>query len=230
VIDQADGLLKAWVAQILGPVNVTLDPPGTAQTGQGVSLYLMALVHAFPSNGGQRPPLKIELRYLLTVWADDPEAAHVILGKLVFAALANSEFEVDLNPLPAEFWLSLATPPKPAFVLRVPLRLERPEPAAPFVRTPLVVQSSPITDLRGQILGPGDIPLSGMRVELPSLQLSTRTDAQGYFYFPTVSSESKTRELRISGKGRELNITVEQPASASEPLVIHFSPLSEKGG
>ena len=226
MIEQTDSLLKDWVVRVLGTVPVTLSFPATSQAGPSVSLYLMALAPGFPSNGGPRPPAQLGLRYLVTTWADAPEQAHRMLGRLAFAAMDSSEFEVDLDPLPVEVWLAFATAPRPAFVLRVLLRLERPKPDK-FVRVPLVVRSAPLTALRGRVLSPEGVPLPGLRVDLPSLQLSTQTDEGGHFLFPAIPSESPIGPLHISGKGHELDITLERPAD--EPIVIHFNPLGEKG-
>jgi hypothetical protein len=231
LIDQTDTLLKDWVLQIVGTVPVTFSFPIAPQTGQTVSLYLWALGPAFASAlpaGGHRLPLQVELRYLVTTWADDPQQAHQMLGKLVFAAMDNPQFEVDLGQLPPDAWLAFGVAPRPAFVLRVPLRLERPEPDK-FVRAPLVMRGAPMTTLRGQVVTPDGLPLPGLRVVLPSLQLSSLTDAQGRFHFPAVPADSPIRQLHISGKGRDLDVTLEAPASADEPIVIHFDPLGEKG-
>jgi hypothetical protein len=232
LIDQTDTLLKDWVLQIVGTVPVTFSLPIASQTGQSISLYLWALAPAFasalPAAGGRRPPLQIELRYLVTTWADDPQRAHQMLGDLVFAALDNSQFEVDLGPLPSETWLAFGVAPRPAFVLRVPVRLERPE-TDKFVRAPLVMRAAPMTALHGRVVTPDGLPLPGLRVVVPSLQLSSLTDAQGEFRFPAVPIDSPIRQLHISGKGRDLDFTLEAPASADEPIVIHFDPLGEKG-
>ncbi|HZH77837.1 MAG TPA: hypothetical protein VEY88_17555, partial [Archangium sp.] len=45
---------------------------------------------------------------------DSPERAHHVLGQLVFAAMEEPEFEVDLAPLPVALWSALGVPPRPA--------------------------------------------------------------------------------------------------------------------
>jgi hypothetical protein len=143
-----DGRLKDWVLQILGPTEISLEIPGKAQTGKGVSLYLFELSNAFPAIGTFLPPLKLELHYLVTAWAEQPEEAHNLIGRLAFAALANPGFEVDLSPLPVETWLTFAIPPRPAFVLRVAVTSERPETPAKPVTQPLVIQLDQLTEKR----------------------------------------------------------------------------------
>ena len=229
MFERTDRQLMDWVQRILETSQITLSPPNNSQSGQGVSLYLMSIASAFPSHAGGRPPLQVALRYLVTTWADKPEDAHRLLGRLAFAAMESSEFEIEFEPLSAHDWLAFATTPRPAFVLRVPARLVRPEPDTPLVHAPLVVQSTPTTTLHGRVLGPNGIPLPDVRVELPMLQLTDRTDAQGWFRFSTVPAEPRTRQLRLSAKGRQIEVTVEQSAALNDPVVIHFNPFGTEG-
>ena len=226
MIDQMDSHLMDWVVQTLGPVEVSLDCPANAPAGKGVSLYLIELANAFPAAGTYTPPLKLELRYLVTVWAPEPEEAHRLLGVLAFAAMGNSGFEVDLTPLPAAAWLAFPARPRPGFILRVPVTIERPEPVTKIVTQPLVVEASPMTSLEGLVLGPEDSPVSFARVEIPFLDLSTYTDRKGRFRFPAVPVEPRVKNLRVVLKGWTLETPIEQPSLAHEPLVIHFDPFS----
>jgi Pvc16 N-terminal domain len=223
MIDQIDQRLKDWVKETLEGVDVSLGPPKLSQTGQGVNLYLMEFANKPAPRSNTPPPVQILLRYLVTAWAKGPEESHPLLGKLVFAAMTNPEFEVEFDPIPATAWVAFGVPPLPSFVLTIPLRLERPEPPTKLVRKPLVLQSAPITSLSGIVLGPEDVPLSNARVELRALQLYESTDTKGRFRFPAVPSEPRAKQLRIKAKGRELTVTVQQPDSDSEPVVIHFN-------
>jgi hypothetical protein len=227
LIDQMDSQLTDWVKETLGQVEVSLDCPANAPAGKGVSLYLIELANAFPSEGPYSIPLKLELRYLVTAWAPEPEEAHRMLGALAFAAMGNSSFEVDLHPLPAEVWLAFPARPRPAFILRVPVTIERAE-AEKIVTKPLVVEASPLTSLEGAVLGPEDIPVAFARVEIPFLDLATYTDTYGLFRFPAVPVDPPVKNLRIVLKGWTLETPIEQPSLAHEPLVIHFDPFSEK--
>ncbi len=228
MFEQMDGRLKDWVTQVLGPTEISLDAPGNAQQGKGVSLYLFELSNAFPAAGNLLPPLKLELHYLVTAWAETVEDAHNLLGRLAFAALTNASFEVDMGPLPAQAWLAFAIPPRPAFILRVPLTIERPEPETKLVTQPLVVQDSPLVELAGQVVGRYDIPVASARVEIPFLNLATYTNRKGYFDFPAVPAQPLTQHLRIVSKGWSLELDVVRPSLAHEPLVIHFDPFTEK--
>lgn len=234
MFEQTDGRLKDWVNQTLGPTEISLESPGKVQPGKGVGLYLFELANAFPSSGAFLPPLKLELHYLVTAWAEKPEEAHDLLGRLAFAALTNSGFEVDPGPLPAATWLAFGTPPRPAFILRVPLTIERPEPVTRLVTQPLVVHDSPLVEFAGQVLGPGEIPLVNARVEIPFLNLFTYTDRKGWFRFPAVPAQPGSPaqagglHLRVVSKGWTLELDAERPSLAHEPLVIHFDLITEK--
>jgi hypothetical protein len=228
LIEQVDQQLRDWVIQVLGPTTVTLDSPAPSPTGQGVSLYLYALNQAFPSSGSGALPLQIELRYLVSAWAEQPEEAHRLLDRLVFAAMTNPAFEIDLAPLPPETWLSYGVKPLPCFVLKAPVRIDRKEPLTPIVRKPLEVHATPVTQLEGTVLGPGDLPLANARVEIPFLDRSTRTDTHGRFQFQAVPADPGVRKLRVVLKGWSLDVELEQPSLARGPITVHFDPFNGK--
>lgn len=222
MIDQIDRRLAAWIGVILDQVNVSLAPPGTAETARGVGLYLMELVQTQPARVTRRPPLMMTLRYLVTTQASKPEDAHQMLGALVIAALENPEFEVEQDPLPLSLWTALGIAPRPSFVLRVPFRHERPEKLAPLVRKPIVIKQLPLHSFEGRILGPENTPLMNARVELPALELFTNTDSRGKFHFSAVPATPGARLLRVRARGQEFSINTEQAGSDEDPLVIHL--------
>ncbi len=228
MIEKVDEHLRDWVEAILGPVSVSLAPPADKQNGPGVNLYLFELIDTPPARGTKRPPLQLSLDYLVTTWAEEPQEAHRLLGELVFAAMESTDFDVELEPLPATTWAAFGVPPQPSFVLRVPLRRERPEPDISLVRRPLVVRAAPTTSLHGMVVGPEDMPIAGAIVELPSLQRSKRTDTSGRFHFSPIPAQPRKKVLCIRAKGKELTVTVEQPTSESEPVVISFDPFNGK--
>lgn len=216
MIDQVDDKLSSWVKTILGDIPLSLTEPAPPPSQPAVNLYLWELLDAPPLRSQQRPPLQIHLRYLVTTWAEEPATAHRLLGELVFAALADAEFDVDLQPLPPESWLALNISPRPAFFLRVPLRLEQPEPDIPLVRAPVVLNGVPVTTLHGIIYGPNQTPLSGARIELPALQRSTYSDAYGKFHFATIPAGHQ-QAVRIKAKGQLVELTADP---TTEPLIV----------
>jgi len=221
---QFDAGLKEWIGSVIEGAELSFAAPDAKKTGRGVGIYLLELVQSRPPSTTRRPPLQLALRYLITAWSDGPEDAHQILVTLMLAAMENKEFEVELEPIPLSVWTAFGMPPRPSFILRVPLRQERPQPQTKMVRE-LKIRSTPITGFHGLLLGPGDTPLSDCRIEFPALNLSTRTDYKGRFQFPNVPAEG-SKHFVVKAKGFELPVSSEQNYPDSKtPLVIHFSPL-----
>src|SRR5271157_5446383 len=100
MIDEVDRRLKDWVKSILEGVEVYLTAPNNAPVQRGIGLYLMEVAVMPPASTSKLPPLQVALRFLVTSWSEDPEDAHRLLGELVFAAMDNPEFEVELEPVP----------------------------------------------------------------------------------------------------------------------------------
>lgn len=226
MIDQVDQRLKDWIHATLSETDVSLAQPSDEMTGRCIGMYLMEVVRTPTARGNaRRPPLQISLRYLVTSWAEDPEEAHRMLGELIFAAMEKSEFEVESDPSPVALWTAFNTAPRPSFVLRVPLRLERPQEKIPLVRKPPIIKNSPMVPLEGQILGPEGIPLKGARVEVPGLQISTSTDSRGRFAFSAVPVNPPLKRLIITFKGSEHVFSPEQPITEMAPLLIHLKEL-----
>jgi hypothetical protein len=222
MIDQIDSDLKDWVAGSFPGVEVSFELPHDVKaTWGGVSFYLIELVEAPPLRGGRRPPLQASLRYLVTTWAENPEAAHHLLGNLVLAAMEAPQFKVELSPIPSAAWIALGVVPRPSFILNLPFRRERAEFKAPLVRMPPIVKGAPIASLRGVVVGKGERPVAGATVTLPALGLSTRTDIKGRFHFPAVPREPFPKQLSVEVKGRALSIVL-QPGRDDQPLLVHL--------
>ncbi len=225
MIDQVDARLTAWIANVVGTVSVALTPPRETQTEPVVHLYLMQVVPALASPDSKHPrdarfrPEQVMLSYLVAVRAAEPEQAHKLLGDLIFAALDDADMTLDFEPIPVQTWLALGVEPQPAFILKVPLSRERAVPDISLVRQPMVLRTSSITTLQGVVLGPQDVPLYGALVELPGLRQYQRTDAHGRFRFASVPADPPVKQVRVSAKGHELEVNVEQ---SGEPLVIHL--------
>ena len=226
MFDQMDATLKDWVAQALGSVEITLDAPVDSRPGKGVSLHLMEMALSFPSSGYPTPELRLDLRYLVTTWAETHEEAHRLLGQLVLVALTSSTVNVDLHPIPPETWLAFTARPRPAFILQVPVTLGKSEEVTKLVTQPLIVKDSPLVPLLGQVLGPHDMPVANARVEIPFLNLSTLTDLKGWFKFPAVPADPAPSRLRVVLKGWSLDVTVDPASLAHPPLVVHFDPFN----
>jgi hypothetical protein len=226
MIQLTDQSLKTWVQSVVGTVEVRLLPPSATHQGSGVGLYLLDLIDSPPARQNGRTPLQFGLRYLVTAWADDPEEEHRLLGELAFAALDDADFQVELNPLPAAAWAAFGLPPRPSFVLRVPIRRPRPEPPTKLVRAPIQVQSAALSTLFGEVLGPNDAPLFGVTIEYPALQRFERTDLKGRFQFASIPQDGHPKQLLVRLNGSELQVQVDKPTTEAAPVVIHFDPTT----
>jgi hypothetical protein len=202
VIDQADERLREFITATVGPaVPVSSGPPGGGASGRAVNCYLLEVVPAPAERSVRRPPLQVALRYLITTWDDDHLAAHRLLGQLLFAAMADDALDVEREALDAASWTALGTPPRPAFVLRVPVRVERPERTAPRVREPLHVEIGLAQRLTGVVVGPGDTPIMNARVEAVGLDAITTTDAAGRFQLPAPPASGPPLRVRVAARG-----------------------------
>lgn len=225
MIDEVDRSLREWIGTVLGETPVSLAPPASEEKA-GVKLYLLDLLEGPAARERRSQPLQLKLRYLVTVAAEEPEEAHRRLGELAFAALESADFEVELGALPDSLWRAFGVMPRPAFLLRVPLRRERPARPVRRVLEPLVVHTAPLTTLPGLVLGPGDIPLAGAQVELPSLGISARTDAYGRFELASVPAGAPAGTLRVRAKGLEIAVAA-GTARPDDPLIIRFQSMED---
>jgi hypothetical protein len=229
MIEKIGQEIRDWIGSIITGAEVALGlPDDNAQSAQ-VGLYLMDLSQGKCARVGKLPPLKVNLRYLVTVRSPRAEEAQRLLGELIFAALQKPEkeppeFEVVVEPLPVESWAVLGATPQPSFFLHAPLRLERPEPAIPMVKEPVVLQPSPTRTLSGAVYESGGMPIMGARVELLTLGIATRTDEWGRFRFAGVPSNGQLKLLaQAKGLTKEIDYSI-----GDGPLEIRLHLLEEK--
>lgn len=213
LIELIDQQLQTWLKELVGDIDLGFALP---PQDRGINLYLMALDAAPPMRGTVRSPLRVALHYLVTCWDKNPRNAHALLSEILFAALDHPEFEVLYPPID---WQSLGIPPQPAFVLRVIATRERPQPIVPRVQEPRV-ETVPSSPLSGRVLGPRDIPIVGAYVQIPSYQLSQRSDSRGAFSFPNIIGDNI--ELLVRAKGIERLITVSRD---DDPIIIRIDSL-----
>jgi carboxypeptidase family protein len=229
MIERIGQEIREWIGSIITGAEVALGlPDDNAQNAQ-VALYLLDLSQSRCARVGKLPPFKINLRYLVTARSPRAEEAHKLLGELIFAALEKPEkeppeFEVVVEPMPVEAWAVLGAAPQPSFFLCAPLRLERPEPAVPMVKEPVVLQPSPMRMLSGVVYEAGGMPIMGARVELLTLGIATRTDGGGRFRFAGVPSNGRLKLLvQAKGQTKEVDYSV-----GDEPLEIRLHLLEKK--
>lgn len=227
MIDQVDQELQEWVKSVVADVDVVLGPPHQFEGKRGVSLYLLALAPPPAAWMNRQSAIRVALRYLVTTWAEDEQRAHAMLGQLVQAAIEKREYELDLTEVPVAMWMAFGIVPRPAFMLSLPLPVERAESAVKLVQGPIVVRGAPVRSVHGIVLGPGDVPVAGASIELPALQLHTHTDTRGRFQFTTVPGEPQGIQLLVKAKGWVQRLTVGQSSSGQEPLVVRFSSFEK---
>ena len=225
MLDEVDRQLKTWVSSVLAGVAVSMDAPLEPTTGSGVSLYLLRVTKAPPARGGRdRPPLQLTLNYLVTTWSEDAEESHRLLGELAFAALAHAQYEVEIDPAPLAVWRAFGIAPRPSFMLSVRLQREWPAVDTPVVRSAVSVQGSVAATVSGIVVGPGDVPVTGARVECPALNRATRTDGKGRFHLAAVPA-APPPQLLVTAKGRHRWVSPDLQALGGQPLVIRFDGL-----
>lgn len=217
MIGEVDQQLTAWVSDVLPGATVTLDGPAAAATAD-VGLHLFELADLPAARGGQRPPLQVQLSYLVTTGGADVGDAHERLGSLLFAALQHPDYDVRFPGGMAAYWAAARVPPQPSFVLAVPLRQELGIDAAPPVTSALRVQSVGSQALVGVVVGPGDVSIADAMVEVPSLALATRTDPRGRFRFSAVPTGPTALQIRVRAKAQEFPFTVD--SSAPQPVTL----------
>lgn len=220
MIDQADERMLEWARAIVPEVPVAIAPPPAPDSGAGVRIHLLSINPVAAVRGLKRPPHELALRYLVTTIAADEAQAHRWLGALAFAAMDVAEWTFERAPVPVELWSAFGVAPRPAFLISVPLRLERPEKQAPLVRKPPVVRSTPIAALAGVVLGPGAVPIANATIEVPALQLFARSADDGSFRFPTVPA---TSAVSLVVRARRHSRSVR--AQPGEALLIRFDDL-----
>jgi hypothetical protein len=227
MIEEVDQRLSDWITSVYSEeIEVSLRPPGKKMGDKKmVGLYLKDILPSAPHRGARRPPLQVSLRYLITAWAKSPQEAHQMLGQLLFAAMEHPGYEVELAPIPAEVWNAFGIVPMPAFMLRLPLRVERPEKPVQFIRSPIEIKKSSLASMGGTVIGPDEIPLTNARVELSTHNLVARTDIKGRFIFPAVPTQPAQKKVCITARGRKLFKEVDFTKVKQEPWIIYFDVL-----
>jgi hypothetical protein len=227
-IAAATARLVSWLTQHAAGTAVHVGPPKDTDAGPvELTVWPLALLPepgARSTVGRQRDPFRLQVRHLVTAGGPAGSSA-AALDRVLVAAVETGEaaLTVVLEPLPPHTWLALRALPRAALLIDVPAQIARPLPRVPVVRRPLRVQSTPLRPLHGRVVGPGDMPLAGIRVEVVATGTSTYTDATGSFDFAALPADQPTR-LRLRGKDRPLLAELDAPitsGSVTDPVIIH---------
>lgn len=219
MINQINDILSAWVISLAGGREPSFQMPAQPEGKLTVHLYLMELSDDARRHNTGRPPIQPSLRYLLTTSAKDIRSAHELLGVLLFSALENPNFEVEFEPASSPLWVALQTPPRPAFVVRVPLTHEWP-PLSGYRVEDVSVGLHGLVWLYGQVVGPGSVPLAQARIDLENLNKYAYTDSRGRFTIPGVPAATNKKTLIVTARGCEQVFTCEGTGSIDSPVVF----------
>jgi hypothetical protein len=216
-IEGATAGLLEWLGQTAGrPAHLAAPGDTTAAAAQdGVALWPLELrPQRQTRSAGRREPFRFGVRYLVT--ATGPDALR-LLDRVLTAAVTAGEPEISLEAGDPVLWQALGTAPRPALLVDVPAQVEHAPQTAPPVLHPLQIKHIARRTIAGLVVGPGDVPLAAMRVEVLGTAYATHTDAQGRFTVAGVPEATEVR-LRLVGRGQILTAVVD-PAEAD--LVIH---------
>ncbi|MCA9969047.1 MAG: hypothetical protein KC425_02475 [Anaerolineales bacterium] len=226
-IEEANGFLHAWAQSIIDGIAVSFGLPDAAADVDGVNFYLLDMRPVPAPRGAKRPPLQLLLRYLVTVWADDPQAMHAAINDLVFAAMDEPAFDVADEAVPLAAWGALNLPPRPAFLLRVPVRVERLARSVPLVREGRLNAVPAQTNVHGRLLVPNALPdgraasLAHARVTLPGHAQTATSDPTGYFTLHNVQPNANGEvDLVITARGRTLTHSMAAAGTADAPVTV----------
>lgn len=196
-----------------GPVRV-----GTPADGAAPGLWLWPYElrpQRLTTGSGQRHPYRFALRCLVGGDAADSLGQ---LDKVLAEAVRAGEPELSLEAPDPQLWRALGLPPRPVLTFDMPASVAHPTPHVTPVRGPLVLRHIDLRPLIGTVLGPGDQPVAGARVEVAGTQLAAYTDRHGTFTFPAVPAGS-TVGLRVIGRGETFTATI--ALTDDQPVTVH---------
>lgn len=230
MLNETSRTVLEWASEVSGVGQTALSLPDSPISGPHVSVLLTDFQNHPPLRGNGRTPLQFIARYLVTTMAPEPEEAHRILGELIFAALENSTFDVDFQPVDSRHWQALGSAPLPSFMLCVPVHRTRPESTAPHVRKPITIQTGMQSVLEGIVTSPEMTPVPGARVELLATGesragASTSTDVGGQFRM-SVGPYSHDARIRVSAKNFSVTARIEESIDSDGIVRLRFDPTA----
>ncbi|MCT2277026.1 carboxypeptidase-like regulatory domain-containing protein [Micromonospora chalcea] len=202
-IEAAVADVASWLTGAAGepvPVGPPRDDPGG-----GLTVWPLELRPArqTATGGAAREPYRFVVRLLV---AGGGPAALAALDRVLAAATTAGRPELVLATGDPALWRALGVAPRPALLLDVAARIDRPVPAAPPVRHPLRLRQLGMRTFDGRVVGPQDQPLAAVRVELVGTAQTTETDAAGRFRLTGVPHDPDAPaapvRIRLVGAGR----------------------------
>jgi len=186
-----------------------------------VCLWPLAVL---PEQATRRPqgrdPLRLRVRYLVHAGGADP-TAEAVTGEFdrILTSLPDGAVHLVLDPVTPETWRGFGVSPQLGLYLDVTTQATAPPgPTPPRVRAGMQLSTEPLARLHGMVVGPGGVPVPGMKVVEQQTGAATYTGNRGQFAFPAVPASGPTR-LRLSGRGQHL--VAEVAERSDEPIIIH---------
>lgn len=218
--------LQGWIQAAAPDATWMLEMPAdkTPVTTISASTYLLEMMPAPVASTGRRPPLRWTLRFLVTCRAPDEGDAHALLIELALSAAAQTDWQIEQEPVPVQVWTAFGMAPRPSFVVRMPLEIVQDERVAAPPAKALSINGDLVLSLRGVLLGPGDIPLANGSIELAALHLRTGTNHRGEFCLMGVPG-STLSTLHVRARGSSLDVECRAIDHVTSPLILRMSNL-----
>jgi hypothetical protein len=217
-IATATGLLLDWLST--AGIQAGIAPPGSAAGRDPVRVWPLAVLpeQAVRISSG-RGPLRLRVRYLLS-GSDDATGPELVdlLDRILMASTEDGPVHLPIEPVPVEVWQAFGLTPRAGLYAEVDTRVVRLEPRPSRVVAPMRLDSGALAQLHGRVVGPGAVPVPGVRVVAADSGATTYTDNRGRFTFAALPAGRPAR-LLLSGKGFDL--VAEVATSTTEPVVIH---------
>ena len=215
--------LEIWVRDTLGKdILFSLNTPSAVPQKESINLYLLDINPGLEARGAGLPPLKLNLHYLVSAWDKETVKMHENLSSLAFSVLENKEWRIVERENLSSIWKDFGLPPRPSFIIEVPCRLKRTRKVAPPVTEPPILNNTPLEPLIGLLLGPNNLPVAGVRVEVPVAGLSAKTDHKGKFRIPGFPVQLKNK---IAFKLDNQTVMGDNKGSY---WLVRYNPLEEK--
>lgn len=226
MIDQMDNYISAWVEEIIPDATVVFtDPtPGKLPDNNTVFVRLLTATPTLPPRDTRQPTIQIALQYLIAVHHDNPIVAHRSLSVLIFHAMQNEVFSVDIEPIPITIWALLNQPVRPALRIMADVRQPLPTSNAHLVLHPMRVNLGTMRAVYGHVRGSMGQAIQRASISCPALGLYTYSDQNGRFQLPLVPGQDTDLHLVVKVKEKVYQVTVNQPTSYESPLIITVTP------
>jgi hypothetical protein len=183
-------------------------PDGGHSVAAELTVWPLALLPEQNMAAGQsRGPLRLRVRALVSAQGPLP-AVIGLLDDVLAREAAEHHAWLVAEQAPPGLWRDLGVAPRLGLLFDVPVQVARAQARTPRVRSLARIQAVALRSVAGRLVGPGNVPLAGMRVTSPDAAGSATTDPQGRFTLPVAAADRPVR-LRLSGRG--LSFTAQIP-------------------